>query len=79
MGSSPVRVTNKKTSFVYLTKEVFLSDAFLSEQDAHFVRDAGFACDARLRRVGGTHRITYHSIAASLITYLLASMNCDII
>ena len=32
----------------------------------------GFACDARLRRVCGTHRITYHSAAASLITYLQA-------
>ena len=49
---------------------LFLSDAFLSERDAHCVRDAGFACGARLRRVCGTHRITYHSNAASLITYL---------
>jgi len=30
----------------------------LSERDAHFVRDAGSACDARLRRVSGTHRST---------------------
>jgi len=55
-----------------------LSDAFLAERDAHFVRDAGFACDARLRRVSGTHRITYHSAAASLITYLQIGINCDI-
>ena len=61
---------NKKVSFVYLTKETFLSDAFLAEHDAHFVRDTGFACDARLRRVGTTHRITYHSATASLITNL---------
>ena len=52
--------------FVHWTK-VFLSDAFLEERDSHFVRDAGSACDARLRRVGGTQRITYHSEAASLI------------
>ena len=49
---------------------LFLSDAFLSERDAHCVRDPGFACGARLRRVCGTHRITYHSEAATLITYL---------
>jgi len=29
-----------------------LNDAFLAEHDAHFVRDADFACDARLRRMG---------------------------
>ncbi|MGM9598830.1 MAG: hypothetical protein ACI3VY_02795, partial [Faecousia sp.] len=40
MGSSPVRVTNKKVSFVYQTKETFLRDAFLAERDAHCVRDA---------------------------------------
>ena len=27
----------------------FLSDAFLSERDAHYVRDADFVCDERLR------------------------------
>ena len=69
-GSTPVPCSNKKASFVYRTKEVFLNDAFLLERDAHCVRDAGFACGARLRRVCGTHRITYHSNAASLITYL---------
>ncbi|MBQ4565602.1 MAG: hypothetical protein IJA48_04570, partial [Oscillospiraceae bacterium] len=52
-----------------------MSDAFLSERDAHCVRDAGFARDARLRRVGRTHRITYHSAAASLITLLQAIRN----
>ncbi|MBP3412165.1 MAG: hypothetical protein J6K89_02805, partial [Oscillospiraceae bacterium] len=52
-----------------LGKRVFLSDAFLTEHDAHFVRDAGSACDARLRRVGGTQCITSHSVAASLLTY----------
>ncbi len=51
---------------------------FLAERDAHFVRDADFVCDARLRRVSRTHRITYHGIAASLITCLQISMNCDI-
>ena len=45
-----------------------MSDAFLSERDAHFVRDVTFGSDARLRRVSRTHRITYHSEAASLIT-----------
>ena len=56
-----------------------MSDAFLAERDAHCVRDAGFARDARLRRVNGTHRITYHSEAASLITYLQAILFCDIL
>ena len=51
-----------------------MSDAFLAERDVHFVRDAGFARDARLRRVRGTHRITYHSAAASLITYLIPGL-----
>ena len=59
---------NKKSLFCLPTKGAFLSDAFLSERDAHFVRDAGFACDASLRRVSRTHRITYHSKATSLIT-----------
>ena len=56
-----------------------MSDAFLAERDAHYVRDADFARDARLRRVVRTHRITYHSEAASLITYLQAILFCDII
>ena len=47
-----------------------MRDAFLTERDAHYVRDADYVCDARLRRVSGTHRITYHSEAASLITCL---------
>ena len=50
------------------TKVHFLRDAFLAERDAHYVRDADYVCDARLRRVSRTHRITYHSVAASLIT-----------
>ena len=49
-GSSPVTST-KKAPFIYRIKGAFLSDAFLGERDAHFVRDAGFARDARLRRV----------------------------
>ena len=56
-----------------------MRDAFLAERDAHCVRDADFARDARLRRVNGTHRITYHSEATSLITYLQAILLCDII
>ena len=56
---------SKKVSFVYQTKETFLRDAFLAERDAHDLRDADFVCDARLRRVYGTHRITHHSAAAS--------------
>ena len=56
-----------------------MRDAFLTERDAHCVRDAGFARDARLRRVCGTHRITYHSEAASLITYLQNNLICGII
>ena len=66
---------NKKVPFVYRTKGTFLSDAFLAERDAHSVRDAGFACDARLRRVSGTHRITYHSAAASLTSYRRKAMH----
>ena len=79
MGSNPVSRTNKKVSFVYRTKETFLRDAFLSERDTHCVRDADFVCDARHWRVCGTHRITYHSAAASLITYLQRELFCDII
>ena len=56
-----------------------MRDAFLAERDAHCVRDAGFARDARLRRMCGTHRITYHSAAASLITYLQNKLICGII
>ena len=59
-----------KSLFCLLDKRGFLRDAFLAERDARCVRDADFVCDARLRRVSGTHRITYHSEAASLITYL---------
>ena len=51
VGSIPVGRANKKVSFVYQTKETFLSDAFLAEREAHCVRDADFVCDARLRRV----------------------------
>ena len=46
MGSNPTRCANKKTSFVYQTKDVFLNDVFrCAERDVHFVRDV------RLRRV----------------------------
>ena len=78
-SSSLVSSTNKKVSFVYQTKETFLHDAFLAERDAHCVRDADFVYDARLRRVCGTHRITYHSAAASLITYLQRGLFCDMV
>ena len=64
-GSTPLASTNKKVAFVYLTKAAFLSDAFLAERDAHLVRDADVACDARLRRVSGTHRITASKASAS--------------
>ena len=77
-GSTPVPCSSKKSLLSY-DKRDFLSDAFLSERDAHCVRDAGFARDARLRRVNGTHRITYHSVATSLITYLQTILLCDII
>ena len=43
------------------------------------MRDAVFTRDARLRRVSGTHRIAYHSAAASLITYLQNIVIYDII
>ena len=74
-----VTLSQQKVPFVYQTRGTFLSDAFLAERDAHCVRDAGLACDARLRRVSGTHRITYHSAAASLITYLQNGLICDIL
>ena len=61
-GSTPVPCSSKKSLLSY-DKRDFLSDAFLSERGAHCVRDAGFACDARLRRVRRTHRITYHLFA----------------
>ena len=44
-----------------------------------FLYDAGFARDAHFRRVRGTHRITYHSEAVSLITYLQNNLICGII
>ena len=56
-----------------------MRDAFLTEHDAHYVRDADFVRDARLRRVRRTHYITYHSEAASHITYLQNNLICGII
>ena len=55
-----------------------MSDAFLAEHDVHFVRDADFVSDVRRPRVIGTHRITYHSVAASPITYLQIVLFYDI-
>ena len=78
MQTNPSHSANKKVPFVYQTKGTFLRDAFLTECDAHYVRDAGFARDARLRRAGRTHHITDHSAAASLITYLQTFLICDI-
>lgn len=66
------RVHQQKSPFCLPDKRDFLSGAFLSERDVHFVRDADFVRDARLRRVSGTHRITYHSKATSLITICIA-------
>ena len=66
-GSIPVPCS-RKNALCPLDKGRFFSDAFLAERDAHCVRDADDLCDARLRRVGGTHRITSHSVAASLLT-----------
>ena len=68
-GSIPLVSTMKK-ALLSSDKGAFFSYAFLAEHDAHFVRYAGFACDARLRRVDGTQRIIYHIAAASLITFL---------
>ena len=68
-----VRITFRKeritqrSPFCLPTKGAFLSDAFLSERDAHFVRDAGFARDAHLQCVNSTHRITYHLHIAQAI------------
>ena len=56
-----------------------MRDAFLTERDAHCVRDAGFARDARRHARERTHRITYHSEAATLITYLQNKLICGII
>ena len=73
--SSPSAPANKKVSFVYRTKETFLRDAFLSEHDAHFVRDAGFARDARLQRV---RNASHHLSLRSGITYHLFSNRLDV-
>ena len=54
----------------FVTAKGTRSDAFLSERDAHCVRDASYGCDARLQRMSGTHRITYHSATTSLFTHL---------
>ena len=62
-----------------MDKRDFLSDAFPAECYAHCVRDGDFVCEARLRRVRGTHRITYHCAASSLITYLQKGVFCDIL
>ena len=70
-GFESLRAGQQKSLFCLPTKGTFLSDAFLTEREAHCVRDTGFACDARLRHVSGTYRITYHSAAASLIMYVL--------
>ena len=67
---------NKETWVVYLTNQVSLRDAFLTERDAHCVRDAGFARDARRHARERTHRITYHGVASSLITYLQNNLIC---
>ena len=48
-----------KSLFCPMDKRDFLSDAFPAECYAHCVRDRDFVCEARLRRVRGTHRITY--------------------
>ena len=77
MGSIPVRVTNKK-ALLSSDKRAFLRDAFLADREAHCVRDADFVRDVRLRRVSGTHRITYHSAAASLIADLQNDLTCGI-
>ena len=63
-----VALSQQRNLICLLEKSGVLRDAILTERDAHCV-DAGFARDARLRRVCGTHRITYHSAAVSLITY----------
>ena len=56
-----------KTHFCLLTKVRFwLSDAFLTERDVYFVRDADFVCDARLAREWNA---SHHLSQRSGITY----------
>ena len=70
VGSTPITHPNKKASFVYLTKEAFLSDAFLAERDAHCVRDAASpvmhafgACKNASHHLSQRSGITYHLFA----------------
>jgi len=49
-------LANKKVRFVYKINRTFLSDAFLEEHDAHFVRD-----DVRAERIAYTHLNTKKS------------------
>ena len=52
-----------------------MRDAFLAERDAHFVRDADFVCDARLRRVKGTDII---SCVISRISYRVSDISLKV-
>lgn len=65
-GSSPVSSSNKKVSFVFLTKETFLSDAFLAERDAHCVRDAALPV---MHAFGECQNASHHPSQHSGITY----------
>ena len=42
IGSSPISSTNKKTCFVYLTKQVFLNDVCLTANDVVCANDVSF-------------------------------------
>ena len=55
---------------ILLRLVTFLSDAFLAERDVHCVRDVDIWSVMHAFGACGTHRITYHSAAASLITCL---------
>ena len=60
-GSSPVSSSNKKVSFVFLTKGTFLSDAFLAERDAALpVMHAFGECQNASHHPSQRSVITYH-------------------
>mgnify|MGYP006923249697 CR=1 FL=1 len=78
-GFKSLSLRQQKSPICLPDKSGFFEWCVPSEREAHCVRDAVFTRDARLRRVSGTHRIAYHSVAASLITYLQNIVIYDII
>ncbi|MCQ2435622.1 MAG: hypothetical protein MJ101_01805, partial [Clostridia bacterium] len=55
VGSNPTASANKKTSFVYQTKDVFLNDVFRYAERSGVMRPSDVMCASRVN--GGTHHI----------------------